>query len=98
MAREQTEGQVAHATQVFHPSLHADPTFLAALAREQAAAHFDEAEREVAAALTVLESVWADSAWESRAAQAFRFAVFDHIASVAALQRTIAACRWEVGA
>lgn len=81
---------------MFHPSLHAlDPVEL--MLCDQAAAHFDEAERELAAVRTTLETVWAETAWQSPAAQAFRIAVLDMAASVAGLHQSIAASRWEAG-
>lgn len=83
---------------MFHPSLHADESFLAAAVRAEASAHFDEADREIAAALATLEGVWADTAWESPAARAFRFALLDYLAAVLALRQTVEVCRWEVSA
>lgn len=83
---------------MLHTTLDADPTFLAAAVRAAASAHFDEADRELAAVLMTLEAVWAETAWESLAAQAFRFAVLDYIASVVSLRHAVTTCRWEVGA
>ncbi len=83
---------------MFYPYLHAEQSLLAVFARDQASAHFDDAERELAATLALLDGVWAGTAWESPAARAFRLALLDYITSVLALQQTVNRCRWESGA